>query len=164
MRILEKRPSPISRLSKRREGFRSGHLYRGNSSRGSGMARSTLTIARRSSRISSKGKVLSPRSHEEQYLPTNQMNQACCARCATCSRSQSNQSPRPSPRSAETSRAWVAGLTLTDIFQTASDIELHVWKQVYLVEEHELASSEDVRILDWLVVALGDVRSAREKD
>jgi len=41
---------------------------------------------------------------------------------------------------------------LADVIEAAFHIERHIGSRSILVEEHELAPSKDVRVLDWLVV------------
>ena len=72
------------------------------------------------------------------------------------SASQCRNASTPSPVRALTSMRWTPGCTASRFAEQAVDVEVEVRQQVDLVDQDELAGAEHQRVLQRLVLALGD--------
>ena len=49
-----------------------------------------------------------------------------------------------------------SGVDLVEVVEEPVEVVVEMWEQVDLVDQHQIAGAEHQRVLEWLVLALGD--------
>ena len=146
------RRSPGARTRRPRAGRRSTSPVA--SSRPPRANRSAISLHSRASRSASAANHAALASRRRSR-PTR-LHQAGTSRRAGSSSSQSRNASMPSPVRALTSIRGTPGCTASRWCRNSLEVEVEVRQQVDLVDQHQLAGAEHQRVLERLVLALGD--------